>query len=161
MSTLAFERTVTVLFLAAGAVVIVRNNFGRRGWIARQVVRFLVAFVAFLLVRIGLVKLGVASAWGEYIAIAIVTPVWASTELIRPRRRIPSKLRRKVVQRFEAKTGECYDPGAQHIDHKVPFSKHGGHTLDNLRVVPKGVNQKRGGKLPTLEDWIRIWTGRG
>jgi hypothetical protein len=160
MSTLAFERTVTTLFLAAFAVVMIRNNFGRRRWIAWHIFRFLVFFLAFLVVMIGMVKIGIERDWAKYVSIALVTPVWASMELRRPRR-IPADIKRKVIQRFESRTGERYDPSVHHIDHKVPFSKGGGHTLDNLRVVPRALNLRRGGSMPTLEDWIRIWRGLG
>jgi hypothetical protein len=48
--------------------------------------------------------------------------------------------------------GEVYE-----VDHKIPFAKHGWHTMDNLRVIRRDANRRKGGSEPKLEDWLRIW----
>lgn len=74
--------------------------------------------------------------------------------LIRPpsnSRRIPAKVRREVIAR-DLK-GEPFDPNVHDIDHIVPFSKGGDHTVENLRVVHRSENRRRGAKMPTLKDF--------
>jgi hypothetical protein len=48
--------------------------------------------------------------------------------------------------------GEEYDPAKHHIDHIWPYSKGGSHTADNLRVIAKEKNLKKGAKRPKMRD---------
>jgi 5-methylcytosine-specific restriction endonuclease McrA len=67
-------------------------------------------------------------------------------------RRIPKGTRRAVIERDVLSKGEKYNPKKVHIDHNVPFSKGGSHTLDNLRVIPKEENLRKGAKNPGFFD---------
>ena len=69
---------------------------------------------------------------------------------LRRSRYIPVGVRRAVIAR-DLK-GEEYDPTRHHIDHVWPFSKGGSHTADNLRVIDKKRNLKKGAKRPRLRD---------
>jgi hypothetical protein len=66
------------------------------------------------------------------------------------KRYIPRSVRRAVIAR-DLK-GEKFDPRKHHMDHVWPFSKGGSHTVDNLRVIAKARNLKKGAKRPTLRD---------
>ena len=68
------------------------------------------------------------------------------------RRYVPAKVRRQVIAQFEAESGEKYNSRKHHIDHIVPFSKGGSHTVVNLQVIPKRKNLKKGARLPGLLD---------
>ena len=62
------------------------------------------------------------------------------------------KLKDQVIERhFKGRKHE-YDPKKHHIDHKVAFAKGGSHTLDNLRVLDRRKNLKKGAKWPGLWD---------
>ena len=61
-------------------------------------------------------------------------------------RYIPAWVRKAVVAR-DLK-GQPVDPRTHHIDHVVPYSKYGDHSPENLRVVPKDYNLRRGARMP-------------
>jgi hypothetical protein len=68
--------------------------------------------------------------------------------LIFPKRRrdIPNGLRREVIAEWEAETGQKFDGGVHELNHKIPFSEGGGHTKENLRVLPRQENREKGKK---------------
>jgi hypothetical protein len=63
-------------------------------------------------------------------------------------RYISAKVRREIIARDLR--GEAYDPQKHHIDHKWAFSRGGGHTTDNLRVIEKEKNLRKGAKKPSV-----------
>lgn len=65
-------------------------------------------------------------------------------------RYIPKALRRAVIAR-DLK-GEKFDPKKHHIDHVWPFSRGGSHTTDNLRILDKKKNLKKGAKRPRMRE---------
>jgi hypothetical protein len=65
-------------------------------------------------------------------------------------RYIAKSVRRAVIER-DLK-GERFDQEKHHIDHVWPFSKGGSHTTDNLRVIEKKKNLKKGAKRPRMRD---------
>jgi hypothetical protein len=69
-------------------------------------------------------------------------------------RHIPAQVRRRVISKHVRKTGESYDRKEHHFDHIVPFSKGGSHTADNLRVLSKKKNLRKGAKLPRPTDYL-------
>jgi HNH endonuclease len=90
----------------------------------------------------------------EAIAFGFVAGIAASFLLVRqPRRnrRIPRYVREAVIAR-DLK-GLPFDPSLHQLDHIVPFSKGGDHSVQNLRVVPKQENLRRGAKMPRLRDF--------
>ena len=73
-----------------------------------------------------------------------------------PRRKrsryIPADVKRQVIARdFKGREHE-YSPQRHHIDHKWPHSKGGGNTRDNLRILAKEKNLKKGAKKPGVGD---------
>jgi hypothetical protein len=68
-----------------------------------------------------------------------------------PRKRtIPKKVRDAVITRDLGRTP--FDPSKHHIDHIWPFARGGSHTPDNLRVIAKKQNLKKGAKRPRLRE---------
>jgi HNH endonuclease len=65
-------------------------------------------------------------------------------------RYIPASVRRKVIAR-DLK-GEQFDSAKHHIDHIVPFSRGGSHTADNLRVITKRDNLRKGKRRPKFRE---------
>jgi hypothetical protein len=68
----------------------------------------------------------------------------------RRKRYISKSVKRAVIAR-DLK-GEEYDSEKHHIDHVWPYSKGGSHTADNLRVIAKEKNLKKGAKRPKMRD---------
>jgi 5-methylcytosine-specific restriction endonuclease McrA len=66
-------------------------------------------------------------------------------------RAIPKRIRQVVIERDLQ--GAKFDATIHHIDHIVPFSKGGDHSLLNLRILPKRDNLSRGAKMPTMRDF--------
>ena len=69
---------------------------------------------------------------------------------IRRSRHIPASVRRRVIAR-DLK-GDPYDSKKHHIDHVWPHSKGGSNTADNLRVIEKKRNLKKGAQRPKLTE---------
>ncbi len=67
-------------------------------------------------------------------------------------RRIPARVRRAAIARDLR--GAKFDPSRHHIDHIQPFSRGGSHTEDNLRVVDKRKNLRKGARKPKPWDWF-------
>ena len=65
-------------------------------------------------------------------------------------RSIPTATRRAVIKR-DLK-GEKFDPEKHHVDHVWPFSRGGSHTTDNLRVIEKKKNLRKGAKRPRMRE---------
>jgi len=151
-----FSVVLLTAFLSIFLIYTLRNAIGQRGVIFRWVKSMGWCTVLFLVVLVVQAWLGFHGWWTQLVALS-VPMFWLSSQAQKRSRWIPTATRRKVIELFERKTGAKYDPRVHHIDHKVPFAKGGGHTLENLRVVDHRINRKKAGKMP---DWFRIWTGR-
>lgn len=157
MTEAVFGKIITSVLLGAFAVTMARNAFGKRHWIAWHIARFLIFFVAIILILLLVKATGLRGWWIEYAAIGLAAPVYCGWKWQRSRW-IPVAKRRKAIAKWETRTGKRFDPKTYEIDHIVPFARGGWHTGDNLRVVRRDANRRKGGKEPTLEDWFRIWS---
>src|ERR1700680_5046316 len=83
---------------------------------------------------------------GSYIGMCIAV---ASTP--RRSRYIRASVRHKVLARDLQ--GERYDSRKHHIDHIWPHSRGGSNTGDNLRVLSKKENLRKGAREPKMRDW--------
>lgn len=73
--------------------------------------------------------------------------------LVRPpsrNRRIPKRIRQAVIARDLKNVP--FDPAFHHLDHIVPYSRGGDHSVENLRVLQKLDNIRRGAKMPTRRE---------
>lgn len=58
-------------------------------------------------------------------------------------RKIPASLRKAVLNRDDHSCARCGQNSDLTIDHVFPFSKGGGHELENLRVLCKSCNERK------------------
>jgi hypothetical protein len=92
----------------------------------------------------------------EAVAFAVPLGLAVSFCFVRPSARnrvIPKRIRRAVIKR-DLKNAD-FDATIHHIDHIVPYSKGGDHSMTNLRVLPKKENLTRGAKMPKMRDFKR------
>ena len=75
---------------------------------------------------------------------------WVRWQSQKRSRHISAKTKKAVIAR-DLK-GERYDSSKHHIDHVWPHSRGGSNTEDNLRVIEKTKNLKKGGKRPGLRE---------
>lgn len=91
----------------------------------------------------------------ESVVFGALLGIAAGFVFVRPpdrNRRIPAGVRRAVIAR-DLK-GVPFDPKIHHLDHIVPFSKGGDNSVENLRVVSKTENLRRGASMPKLKDLL-------
>ena len=87
----------------------------------------------------------------EQVISGIVALLFFSRFQSRKRSRyIPQATRRAVIVR-DLK-GKKFDPKKHHVDHVWPFSRGGSNTADNLRVIAKEQNLRKGAKRPKMRD---------
>ena len=63
---------------------------------------------------------------------------------------IPRAVRNAVIERDGYVCGICtldVEPADVHLDHVIPYSKGGPHTIDNLRVTHSVCNMRKGAKF--------------
>jgi hypothetical protein len=152
-------KIVTFAFAVVVAVVLGRNSWGKRHWLGWHVSRFIVFFIGVLALGFLAHVIGLRGWWIFYAAVAIASPLHTAWQWNRSRW-IPAATRRRVIEKWERKTGKTFDSTIYELDHKIPFAKGGWHTLDNLRVVKRNVNRKKGYQEPGLGDWLPIWRGK-
>jgi hypothetical protein len=88
---------------------------------------------------------------GDAEIVAAITGVFGALVIPNRSRRIPARVRKRVIERH-LKSGGEYDPKQHDIDHVVPFSRGGSHSEENLRVLPKKDNRRKGAKMPRFRD---------
>ncbi len=125
----------------------------RKREVIRYMLRRVAVYVACILIGIAVIPShGYSTQDAEIFSMFV--GLSAAFILIRPPRtdrRIPGKVRRAVIAR-DLK-GERFDPKLHDIDHIVPFSKGGDHSEENLRVISRSENRRRGAKMPKFRDF--------
>ena len=159
MAESTFGNIITFLFLGAIVITIARNAYGKRHWIGWHVTKFLIFLFGVTLILALARVAGFRGWWLQYLAIGLATPVFVGWQWKRSRR-IPEARRRRTIEKWETRTGQKFDPKTHEIDHIVPFAKGGWHTPDNLRVMRKDANRRKGHREPSLADWFHIWRGK-
>lgn len=132
----------------AVSIIISRIMYAVReaiAWWIRALCRSLVAFSCALLVTAALHVTGTTAAFIAWLCAAV-----AIATVKRRSRHVPAGVKRYVIAR-DLK-GVQYDPKAHHIDHVWPFSRGGGSTADNLRVIARTDNLRKGARKPRLRD---------
>jgi hypothetical protein len=132
-------------------VYVVRCVYAARegiGWTLVAVLRGLAGYFLAALVLAALGQPREQIVLGGYLGAGLAV---ASTK--RRSRYIRKSVKRNVIAKHLAK-GSTYDPHEHQIDHTFPFAKGGSNTEDNLRVIPKKKNLKKGAKLPSIFDWF-------
>jgi hypothetical protein len=144
---------VSLLLAAPFAFYWIKVARRKRQELAFRLRRLAVAFALYFGV-IG-VLLNLAFSPLEALAFGFLSAIAGGLFFVRPpnrNRRIPSAVRRAVIER-DLK-GERFDPRIHHIDHIVPFSKGGDHSMENLRVLSRSRNLERGSRMPKLRDLL-------
>ena len=140
------------LFLAAMAFFyIVLPIFAARQGIIHAIWNGTIGILIFAVARLILVQRGFENPQSAVIAGFVG---WFGIAIFGAKRsrRIPSSVRRFVIAR-DLK-GKKFDGRKHHLDHRMPFARGGSHTADNLRVVDRRRNLKKGKKWPGLRDWF-------
>jgi len=70
----------------------------------------------------------------------------------RKTRYIKTSDKRQLIERDLV--DEEYDPTRHHFDHIVSLKKGGDSSANNLRVITKEANLKKGAKMPRLKDFL-------
>jgi hypothetical protein len=135
------------LLIAIGILAVLPILLGirrRRDAIRFKLRNIIIVECAYLGVTLLLVKLGVQpmQAWLGGIVVALIVVIRT-----RPRGRyVSAAVKRRARAEFELQTGKKFNSRKHEYDHRVPFSRGGGHTSDNIRVVEKGNNRSKGRK---------------
>jgi hypothetical protein len=82
----------------------------------------------------------------EALLAGVAAALVADTFIKRRSRYIPAAVRRNLRAEYEMRTGKKFNSKKYELDHKVPFSRGGSHTEDNLRVLAKSHNRSKGAK---------------
>ncbi len=144
-------------YVGAGAWGFIAFTVFRELWAAREGIAHDLKNVV-LAVVLGLVVYGAIplaenpTVLEQREALAFLAAAIALWLAPRRSRSIPSDVRPAVIRRDLR--GRRFDPSRHHIDHIWPFSRGGSHTEDNLRVVNKRKNLRKGARKPKPWDWF-------
>ena len=121
-----------------GARLFLRN-------LLKAIIAFSFSMVVLILMR---VRTHLVPSQEQLVAGFVALVLFGKWQGKRRSRHIPKSIKRAVIAR-DLKDEE-YDPTIHHLDHLWPFSKGGSHTTDNLRVIAKKRNLKKGAKRPRM-----------
>jgi hypothetical protein len=142
---------ISVLIAVPKAYFMLQVGRRKKNHLAFRVRRVVVCLSSYLGGIFILMKLGYKPV--EAIAFSFVLGVAAGFFFVRlpvRNRTIPAHIKRAVLHR-DLK-GERFDSKIHHIDHIVPFSKGGDHSVANLRVISKTENLRRGARMPRWRE---------
>jgi HNH endonuclease len=148
------------VILAAVALVLITFYFyqvasRKREWLRYKLKTLLVSELSFIVAAYVLAQQRLPVA--EVMVFSILIGLGCGYVLVRrpsANRRIPKSLRAQVIARDLTSKGLKWDAAKHHIDHIVPYSRGGDHSLRNLRVTEKERNLRKGGKMPRLRDFF-------
>lgn len=126
-------------------------------WIGYKLKRALVALIGYI-VTVALLAAGQGIPTLEAVGLGLLVGLGVAWLVVRPpkdNRRIPAAVRRKVIERDLTSKGLEWNPAKYHIDHHVPYSRGGDHSVRNLRVIEKRKNLRKGAKMPGFRDFLR------
>jgi len=136
----------TGIFLLIVFGLIVLASIAARRDLIRQRLRYSAALCGF-----GFLAYAIAARYTDQnksLLIAFVAAIVLSANF-RPRhsRYIRRRDRRRAIAEFERR-GDRYDSKKHEIDHVVPYSRGGGNTSDNLKVIAKAKNRAKSDRSP-------------
>jgi hypothetical protein len=151
LSDFLSQHPIIAIGLAIGLLHLIRIAYAMRQGVVWVLQAFFVALIVTVIAQAFAASKGIQGQSGE--GVGIFFGAIAFGMFPKRSRHIPSQVKKHVVGAY-SKGGRKYDSREHHLDHIVPFSKGGSHTPDNLRVVPKKRNLKKGAKMPTPADWL-------
>lgn len=118
--------------------------------------RTVVALVAYFVVAVFLTRTHGLEPVAA-VALSVLAGLGAASLVKAPNRsrRIPKAIRRAVIERDLGSKGKEWERARHHVDHVMPFSRGGDHSMRNLRVVEKQANLRKGAKLPRVRDLLK------
>lgn len=120
----------------------------RREGIRHQLRRYLIAVIAYLITAILLARNGTPPV--AALIVGVLVGLGVESLLVKPRsRHIPKGERRKAIAHHERRTGRKFNPKTDEVDHDISFARLGSHTADNLSVLSRAENRRKGKK--------RVW----
>ena len=141
------------LFYIAGVIAflyVLKYAILSRGHLVKVLQRFIVGFIIGMMLGVTLKMPQGRSPVGCGVFCGVVAAAFVKAK--NRSRHIPARVKREVIARdFKGREHE-YDSRKHHIDHKWAFARGGGHTSDNLRVMDKKKNLRKGAKRPGLFD---------
>lgn len=147
-----FERIEVVLLIGFVLFYVVLPLWAAREGIAWGIQRRTAAMIGYLIVHQVLLTKGVQA--GGAVLLGLVAG-YVAAQLVPARSRyIPARVKRKLVSDYESKTGRKYNAREVEIDHRWPFSRGGSNTADNLRVIDRKKNRRKGARRPKPTDWF-------
>lgn len=147
------DSAVDWIILAIGALVCVYWLRALR--LAREGARIFLGNLALAVIVFFLCNAYLATKTQKNSAMAISFMAGLAVFGIRKKRTKRTRYYSKAVKRAVIERdlkGEAYDSTKHHIDHVWPFSRGGSNTLDNLRVIPKEKNLRKGAKRPRMRQ---------
>ena len=137
---------IEMLLLIVFGLMVLASLAARRELIAMRL-RYALALFGF-----GAIAFGIAGKFTDQNKAALIAIVAALIlgNKFRPRhsrRYIRRRDRRRAIAEFE-RHGERYDSKKHEIDHVVPYSRGGGNTIDNLKVIAKAKNRAKSDRPP-------------
>jgi hypothetical protein len=143
---------VRIVLVGVVAFYVILPIWASREWIAWGIKRGTVATLGAIVVHQVAIAKGLQH--GPAVLLALVCG-WLASQLVPARSRyIPTHVKRKVIGEYEARTGKKYKAHEVEVDHVWPFVRGGSHTADNLRVIPKRQNRRKGARKPGVRDWL-------
>jgi len=135
------------LFMYARAVIPLARD-GLTRFKDNCLIAFLAGDATYLLLDF-LLRINHVTAIWLSIGAAMFVLWWKSSA---PRSRyIASSTKRAAIAQFERKGGK-YDSSKHHFDHIWPFSRGGSHSLENVRIIEKRMNLRKGARNPRFRD---------
>ena len=152
MTTALATDIVRILVVGVAVFYVLLPMWASREWIAWGIKRGTVAFMGAIVVHQVAIAKGIQP--GPAILAALVCG-WLAAQMVPARSRyIPTHVKRKVIGEYEARTSKKYKAREVEVDHVWPFARGGSHTADNLRVIPKAKNRRKGARKPSPRDWF-------
>ncbi len=165
------EKSALPIPLVAGGValfivLIFRNTWrlrmlhARRNYVFFRVKRVAVGFTVFVASTVLFAQHGLGT--GKTIIGAVGIAFVVTLTLVRPpirSRYIPKAVRRAVIRR-DLGDEKRFNSKIHAIDHRVPFSRWGDNSVDNLRVLTRTENAKKRDRMPTRKDYEQSWLPR-
>lgn len=138
------------LIKAAGlffVLIVIASVYRRRDEIRYRVSRFVAGVLIYLLTGYIAAQQGLKAPQAVGLAVLVTLAASAVFPKRKRSRYVRAAERRKVIAQHEL-SGKKFRKGKDELDHEIPVSRGGSSTADNLRVVSRKENRRKGAKSP-------------
>jgi hypothetical protein len=148
---------VVMIVAAAGPTWFAYQICSRKlKWLRYKLKRMIVGICVYLAAALVFLHQGLPTV--EAVSMGVLVGLggaWILVNAPKRGRRPPRTIRDQVIERDLSSKGLKWDSAKYHIDHIVPFSRGGDHSLRNLRVVEKRKNLRKGDRMPGVREFLR------